>query len=241
MIVVWQIVAITFENYSHWNYHGTSTRPRGRPAHSCVCHPRVVPVPARGFYIYKFIGCVPAWRQGTSVLETQRTTNIQQLYVFSFFLCIFFLCIFCLCIFWIRPAGWIRPDGIPPDGSGLDGIPVSIFAFSVFVFSVDLTDLVTDRCAVMDPTVEYTSAVDGTVRQPRAHRRPPVAARPPACDERKGIRKKVLGLYTAWFTSQDDATRHEIASIKKPTGRYDRFCKENAEAMGNLEGGTCIA
>eukprot|EP01046_Picozoa_sp_COSAG06_P049321 COSAG06_NODE_7571_length_2455_cov_1.360781_2_plen_588_part_00 len=180
----------------------------------------MVPVPVRartGIHIYKFIGCVPAWRQGTSVLETQRTTNIQQLYGFSFFLCIFFLSLYFLSFFVFSVFVF------------------SVFAFSVFVFSVDLTDLVTDRCAVMDPTVEYTSAVDGTVRQP--HRRPPVAARPPACDERKGIRKKVLGLYTAWFTGQDDATRREIAAIDKPTAKYDRFHKENAEAMGELEHG----
>eukprot|EP01043_Picozoa_sp_COSAG02_P006078 COSAG02_NODE_169_length_31557_cov_25.092473_26_plen_1129_part_00 len=65
-----------------------------------------------------------------------------------------------------------------------------------------------------------------------------VAARPPACDERKGIiRKKVLGLYTAWFTGEDDTARREIAAIEKPTAKYDRFHKENAEAMGELEHG----
>jgi FkbM family methyltransferase len=53
----------------------------------------------------------------------------------------------------------------------------------------------------------------------------------------RATRKTALRLYTEWFTKQDDTARREIASINKPTGRYDRFRTENAEAMGLLEEG----
>ena len=50
-------------------------------------------------------------------------------------------------------------------------------------------------------------------------------------------RKEALRLYEEWFAKQDETARREIASIKVPTRRYDRFRAENAEAMEKLEDG----